>query len=169
VGGEQCAICGRSGHGVRVWTIVPPGRDPARVVLCARHAEPLARVVASANTFGRGADRTYVGRQALDGATLDRFSVEYVEVDRTLEETLCLATGLDEAAVKKVLGYVRTLRRNANKHRMPVIISPRASVGMCRLIKAGRTVNAAIESRCRRGLSDADWQKLSGDAVPIHL
>jgi len=61
VGGEQCAICGRSGHGVRVWTIVPPGRDPARVVLCARHAEPLARVVA------KGArERRYTGARGLD-------------------------------------------------------------------------------------------------------
>lgn len=45
------------------------------------HRHENFRAVASANTYGRGADRAYVGRQAIDAATLDRFSVVTIEVD----------------------------------------------------------------------------------------
>jgi cobaltochelatase CobS len=31
-------------------------------------------IVATANTFGTGADRVYVGSLQIDGATLDRFA-----------------------------------------------------------------------------------------------
>ena len=132
-----------------------------------RHAN--FRAVASANTFGRGADRMYVGRQALDMATLDRFSVEYVDIDESLETTLCMATGLAEHTVRQVLGYTRHLRRNAAEHKMAVVISPRASVGMCRLLKAGRPWGEVVDARARRGLSDADWRKLSNDAPAVSI
>jgi cobaltochelatase CobS len=132
-----------------------------------RHAD--FRAVASANTYGRGADRKYVGRQALDMATLDRFAIEYVDVDESLETTLCMATGLPQHTVQQVLAYVRTLRRNASRHGMAVVISPRASVGMCRLLKAGRPLSEVIDSRARRGLSDADWEKLRMGAPSISL
>ncbi len=123
---------------------------------------PDFRCVASANTYGRGADRAYVGRQAIDAATLDRFSVETIEVDNDLESVLCAATGADNKTVVKVLAFVRKLRRNAEAKRMTVVVSPRASVGMCRLIEAGRTWEDAVEARVRRGMSDADWDKLNG-------
>lgn len=123
-----------------------------------RHADFLA--VASANTYGRGADRMYVGRQAIDMATLDRFAVEHVDYDESLEASLCYATGIDSAKADKVLAYVRSLRRNAETQKMPVIFSQRASVGVCRLVKQGRTVPDAVASRVRKGLSDADWTKV---------
>jgi hypothetical protein len=48
-------------------------------------------LIASANTFGRGSDRLYVGRSQLDEATLDRFRIGTVEVDydKTIETSLC--------------------------------------------------------------------------------
>ena len=128
-----------------------------------RHAD--FRCVASANTYGRGPDRAYVGRQAIDAATLDRFAVVTVEVDRALEESLCMATGLDLARVSRVLAYVRHLRMQAETHKLPLTFSPRASHGMCALLKAGLTVGDAIEIRARRGISDADWRKVS-DGLP---
>lgn len=47
--------------------------------------------IAAANTYGRGADRQYVGRNELDEATLDRFRIGLVELDydRELEAELC--------------------------------------------------------------------------------
>ncbi|WP_190821990.1 AAA family ATPase [Saccharopolyspora pogona] len=125
-----------------------------------RHAD--FRAVASANTYGRGATRAYVGRQAIDAATLDRFSVETIEVDEALENELCHSTGLEVDQVERVLAYVRKLRRNAEERGMTVVVSPRASVGMCRLLAAGRSWESSIESRIRRGLGDTDWAKLIG-------
>lgn len=120
------------------------------------------RAVASANTYGRGATRQYVGRQAIDAATLDRFSIETIEIDEALENDLCHSTGLEIAQVDRVLKFIRKLRKNAETHGMTVVVSPRASVGMCRLIRAGRSWESAVEARVRRGLSEADWNKING-------
>jgi cobaltochelatase CobS len=122
---------------------------------------PDFRCVASANTYGRGPDRQYVGRQQIDTATLDRFSVETIEVDETLETELCNSTGLESGQVKRVLDYVRKLRRTAETKGMAVVVSPRASVGMCRLLRAGKSWESAVDARIRRGLSDQDWRKLN--------
>lgn len=62
-----------------------------------RHSEPVANrhpnfiMIATANTFGRGATRTYAGRNQLDEATLDRFRIGTVECDydETVERVLC--------------------------------------------------------------------------------
>lgn len=47
--------------------------------------------IATANTFGRGATRSYAGRNALDEATLDRFRIGTVECyyDKAVEFVLC--------------------------------------------------------------------------------
>ena len=42
-------------------------------------ANPNFRVIAAGNTTGHGADFEYVGRNQLDGASLDRFAV--VKID----------------------------------------------------------------------------------------
>ena len=115
--------------------------------------------VASANTFGRGADRQYVGRQQLDAATLDRFTVEEILIDEALETLVAEAIGYAHTA--EIITYVRALRRNAEALRMPVIISPRATYGLCKLLKAGKSLDKAIDGRVRKGISDADWSKLT--------
>ena len=46
------------------------------------------RIIAAANTWGKGSDMQYVGRNALDGATLDRFDNIYLDYDRKLESNL---------------------------------------------------------------------------------
>jgi len=45
-------------------------------------------LIAAANTWGNGADRTYVGRNALDGATLNRFVPLPFDYDHGLEVAL---------------------------------------------------------------------------------
>lgn len=124
-----------------------------------RHAD--FRCVASANTYGKGPDRAYVGRQQIDAATLDRFAIETIEVDEALEATLCANTGVNTVDKNQVLQYVRKLRKSAVEQGMIVVLSPRASIGMCRLIQAGKSWEDAVESRVRRGMSDKDWDKLT--------
>jgi cobaltochelatase CobS len=130
-----------------------------------RHAD--FRCVASANTYGRGPDRAYVGRQALDAAFLDRFTVLTVDVDEALEEALCLATGLDGVRVKAALAYVRHLRARAYEYKMPLVFSPRRSESMCDALADGFTVAEAVEMEIRRGISDADWRKVADGAPRI--
>lgn len=70
--------------------------------------------IASANTFGKGADRQYVGRSQLDEATLDRFRIGTIEVDYSeqIESELCPDQSLLNLlwAIRKHV-QVRQLRR----------------------------------------------------------
>lgn len=128
---------------------------------------PDCYVVASLNTYGRGADRTYKGRQALDEATLNRFVKIPVYYDNEVEKNLCLQTGLPEHKVNRVLTYVRSLRAKAESDKMSVIMGVRESEGLCSLLATGEiTADEAIEWRIRGGLSDADWQKLTSGITP---
>lgn len=54
------------------------------------HRHEAFRLAATANTFGHGADRSFVGRAALDAATLNRFSLGqiFVDYDPALEESI---------------------------------------------------------------------------------
>jgi cobaltochelatase CobS len=122
-----------------------------------RHADFVC--IASANTFGRGADRQYVGRQQLDAATLDRFVVEEILIDEALEDAVAEAIGYAHTA--EVIKYVRKVRANAEANRMPVIVSPRATYGMCKLLKAGKSWDATVSARLRKGMSDSDWSKIT--------
>lgn len=48
-------------------------------------AHPDFRVIGAGNTFGLGADYEYVGRNQLDGASLDRFAMVRIDYDRNIE------------------------------------------------------------------------------------
>ena len=118
-----------------------------------------ARAAGSANTYGRGADRKYVGRSPIDAATLDRFFIVNVDYDEALEDALCVATGYN--AWNAVVNVVRGLRKNAVNGEMTVVVSPRASMDICVHLHSGGTWEECIDGRLRRGLGDADWLKLS--------
>jgi cobaltochelatase CobS len=130
-----------------------------------RHAD--FRCVASANTYGNGPDRAYVGRQAMDMATKDRFEIVDIPVDEALEEALCMSTGLDGTKVRQVLAYVRYLRVAALNYKLPLSFSPRRSHGACTLLMAGMSVKDVTEISVRRGISDTDWSKVSDGAPRI--
>lgn len=111
------------------------------------------------NTAGRGPDRSYTGRTALDAATLNRFSLVYVDHDRALEDRLTAATGCEQAP--QVVAVVRRLRERAEGERMPVVLSVRTTVGLCRLLAAGWTWADAVDARIRCGMADPDWDRLT--------
>jgi len=128
---------------------------------------PDFRCVASANTYGNGPDRAYVGRQAMDMATKDRFEIVSISVDEALEEALCMSTGLDGTKVRLVLAYVRHLRAAAEGFKLPLSFSPRRSHGACTLLAAGMSVKDVTDMSVRRGISDTDWRKVSDGAPRI--
>ncbi|MFC4014067.1 AAA family ATPase [Nonomuraea purpurea] len=122
------------------------------------------RVVATGNTYGTGADRHYVGRQALDSATLDRFVVMDVPIDEKLEERLTLRHApSNHAAARKLLKEIRTLRARAERKQLPVILSPRAGIDGAKLLEAGASVEQVLRWRVMRGLSQAHRNALESD------
>lgn len=80
--------------------------------------------VATANTYGNGADRTYVGRNQLDGATLDRFACIDWKIDEDLESALVEGLQYKDAWLQTV----REVRSYVERQNMRAIISPRATI-----------------------------------------
>lgn len=64
-------------------------------------------LIATANTFGRGANRMYVGRNQLDEATLDRFRIGTIECnyDEAVEAAVCPDNAL-RGALTQVRGNI---------------------------------------------------------------
>jgi MoxR-like ATPase len=119
-------------------------------------AHPDFRLVATGNTYGTGGDRQYVGRQALDAATLDRFVVIEVPVDETLEERVAFALApAKKRLVRELITEVRRLREVAAAKQLPVMFSPRVSYDGARLLAAGATIEQVLSWRVIRGLSSA--------------
>lgn len=97
--------------------------------------------IASANTFGNGASRQYVGRNQLDAATLDRFAIIEWFIDDDLEESLSF--GLNGKAWYMA---VRAARDYVAEKNIRALISPRATQKGSRLLDIGQDLNEVINA-----------------------
>ena len=82
-------------------------------------AHPDFRVVSAGNTFGEGASYQYVGRNQLDGASLDRFACVNVSYDRNIEMH-CAEN--DEQLVE----FVDKVREICKRKNIQIIVSYRS-------------------------------------------
>lgn len=97
------------------------------------------------NTYGRGGNEDYIGRNKLDAATLDRFVTVNMGYDENLEAAL---VNNDE-----VMARIKSLRRKAVDMAINVVISPRASMNAADLLNAGFTMEDALEMTVFKGMS----------------
>ena len=94
-----------------------------------RHPEFIC--IASANTFGRGADFQYTGRECLDMSTLNRFQMGtvIVDYDQDLERKLC--------PCDKTYNALNSLRELIESNGIEQVISTRTFRKAARMIAAG--------------------------------
>lgn len=122
-----------------------------------RHTDTV--IVLAGNTYGRGADRIYVGRNELDGATLDRAAGATLEVgyDRDLERSL-VGQLVDSETADAILADAERIRARigANLRR---IWGTRSVLAMARHCAAGDTIERARE-RCVIGWTRDELAKL---------
>lgn len=97
--------------------------------------------IASANTYGNGANRQYVGRNQLDAATLDRFAVVDWYIDDELESNL--AVGLNGKAWYMA---VRAARDYVAEKNIRALISPRATQKGSKLLDTGASLDEVIKA-----------------------
>lgn len=118
--------------------------------------------LAGANTIGQGATIEYNGRYKPDAAFIDRFAMFRWDVDETLERTIALGRIEDKAVGNRWVDLVQRVRSKiASEGSVKHVVSPRASIGGCALLHAGFTWQEAIESRLRKGLDQAVWNRIS--------
>lgn len=111
---------------------------------------PDFRYLAAGNTWGHGASLQYMGRNALDGATLDRYAIVEVDYDPQFEKEL----------VKKLVGesflswvsVVHQARQVVYDLQMRHIVSTRAAVNGAKLLKAGFEHSEAFNRVVLKGM-----------------
>lgn len=93
------------------------------------HAHSDFYAIGAANTYGRGADRQYVGRNQLDAATLDRFVTLVWDYDEELERRM---SGHDDWVT-----FVQDVRAAIAKARVRHVMSPRTSQRGAKALHSG--------------------------------
>lgn len=117
--------------------------------------------ILTANTFGDGASREYVGRMQQDAAFLDRFvgSTFYIDYDDKLEESIAATyrrSGSD------VLMFVRKLRNAVRETKTRRIVSTRMLKNGCMLAEAGFQPREVVD-RLLINWNEAERTKLEVD------
>lgn len=111
------------------------------------------RPMAAGNTFGRGADRQYVGRNQLDAATLDRFETYEVNYDEQLE--------LDISGNVEWARYCQAVRKACEAAKVRHIVSPRASINGAKLLAHGMEWAVVEEAVVWKGLDEANRTRVT--------
>lgn len=97
------------------------------------------RVISAGNTFGKGADDEYTGRNVLDASTLDRFA--YTEIDYSPQVEELLANGNNE-----LLDFIRDIRNTAKEIGISLIVSYRSISRITKMEKLEPLSEVLMES-----------------------
>lgn len=106
------------------------------------------RVVAAANTFGTGADMIYVGRNQLDGATLDRFATMEFDYDENIEKTI--------SADDELYKFIISVRNAIKKRRLRFVVSMRATINASKMLQAGIDKETIVKSVITKSMTKDD-------------
>ena len=140
------------------WMMFPDGKVK-------RHEKFVA--IASANTYGNGATAEYVGRQVIDGSTLNRFVKMDMQIDEVMEAGIVGDLSVDDDAGRSWLNIVRKARSNVSAHGLKVIVSPRDSYHGARLLNTGFTFQECVPMTFASGLKPEQFAKvMEGVTVP---
>jgi len=111
------------------------------------------RMIATANTYGSGADRLYIGRNELDAASLDRFATINVDYDLTLEQ-------LFSNGNQRWLEHVWSVRKRVTEKKIRHVVSSRAIIMGADALANGVTWSDVEEIYLFKGMSKSDREKI---------
>jgi cobaltochelatase CobS len=117
--------------------------------------------IASANTFGFGASRMYVGRNQLDAATLDRFAVMNWDIDEDLEKLMIEGTHYGPAW----LHVVHRLRQRVQNESIRALVTPRATLRGTALLEAGVDFDNVLQISILNGMPADQHSRMRSDAM----
>lgn len=132
--------------------------NPVTGEIVERHADCI--IATAANTYGRGGDMAYVGRNALDAATLDRFVLTklFIDYDTTLEFEIAHG-GLMKAPADELLEWVMALRDGIVNNRLRRVASTRLVEQATAAMKSGKSL-ADVQARYFQDWSNDELAKV---------
>jgi MoxR-like ATPase len=104
---------------------------------------PDFRIIATANTWGTGPTADFMGRNQMDKASMDRFCKIPVGIDDELESALTRRIINDDAA-ETILSAIRSIRERIEARGLRILLSPRATFTVAKLMHAGWTMRDAL-------------------------
>ena len=130
-----------------------------------RHKDFIA--IACANTYGNGATAEYVGRQVIDGASIDRFVKMDIPIDTSMEAGVVNDISKDALAGREWLNVIARVRANVANYGLKVIVSPRSSINGAKLLNAGFTYQQCVPMTFGSGVKPETLNKMmEGVNVP---
>lgn len=115
-------------------------------------------ILASANTYGTGANASYIGSQGLNAATLDRFVFLEFPYDNKMEMRI--------APNKKWCNYVQTIRKQVQHLGLKHVVSPRATIAGGKMVNEGSFSMEEIEMMTIfKGLDTHTVQKIKSQPI----
>lgn len=121
------------------------------------------RFIASANTFGSGANRQYVGRNQLDAATIDRFAFLQWNIDARVEESLAIGK-----YGNAWLDCVRHARKFVEEQELRVVVSPRATQRGSLLLAAGLDFNDVLHMALLSQFAQEEKQRMHNELHSLY-
>ncbi len=109
-------------------------------------------LIATANTYGSGANAQFVGRNKLDDATLDRFDHVEWDYDNDLE--------MDIATNKAWCADVQAIRKAVDDLKIKKVVSPRATFGGAKLLASGMSYDKVLFAKIWKGLTNDSVAKI---------
>lgn len=106
-------------------------------------------IIACGNTWGNGATAKFIGRNKLDGASLDRFVRWEWPIDETLESALAAKAGIPASWVKRV----QATRARIYAKGLEITCSPRATFNGGALLAAGQSEERVAVKTLYAGLT----------------
>lgn len=110
-------------------------------------ANPNFRVIAAGNTVGHGADYEYVGRNQLDGASLDRFAIVKIDYCKEIENAM--------AGDVELADFCREFREISQRVGIQTIVSYRAISRLAKMVKL-LDLKEALQTCLLKGLEKDD-------------
>lgn len=111
-------------------------------------AHPDFRVISAGNTYGQGASCEYVGRNQLDGASLDRFALVHIEYSEAIENAMALDN-------MELANFCRDYRKSAIKSGQQIIVSYRAISRLAKMVQI-MSIEEALETCLVKGTEKDD-------------
>ena len=115
------------------------------------------RIIAAGNTYGTGASYQYVGRNQLDGASLNRFAIVEIDYDKKIESSISQDVEL--------VTFIREFRKAVNKNGINHIVSYRELGRLDKMIRIGMDVKKALQTCLIKNLKEDDL-KIIANALP---
>lgn len=118
-------------------------------------AHPDFRVIAAGNTYGYGADSSYVGRNTLDAASLDRFAVIEIDYDERIEMNVTNGN-------KELVNFCHAFRKAVQKNGLTITVSYRA-IGRLAKMESLLTTVELLKTCLVKGMEKDDINMLLPD------